>query len=272
MLLLLKLLITPFLTGIITFIERRFGPHVAGILIGLPLTSGPISLFLATEQGTRFSSNAAMGTMSGITACGAFCVAYAWSARNKSWLPSLIIALLAFTFVVIVLPTSTAGFLPMLSVAMVALSFSWLAVNQISKSIQPSILGASQDEPPVWNLIARISIATISIMAVTATSGSLGPQLSGILSSIPILSAILIGFSHAREGNGAAIVLIRGLIGGCFPALAFFAMINLLQHFSMSIAATYSIATVVTLSLSSIIGWFTQPQRATFGSAKPATT
>jgi hypothetical protein len=34
-----------------TFTARRFGPAVCGWLIGLPLTCGPVALFLALEHG-----------------------------------------------------------------------------------------------------------------------------------------------------------------------------------------------------------------------------
>lgn len=260
MLFLLKILITPLLTAVITFIERRFGPHIAGVLIGLPLTSGPISLFLATEQGTKFSSNAALGTITGIIACGAFCVAYALCARHCGWLWSLVVALVAFSVVVVALPSELFGLGSMLVTAIIALSVSWLAVNRITSKEIRADRSSTKNDPPAWNLAARMLIATASIFFVTSASSRLGAQVSGVMSSIPILSAVLIGFSHAREGRAAATVLIRGLLGGCFPALAFFATIGALQHTSNSIASTYTMATAVTLVLCAIVGWFTQPQ------------
>ena len=63
MLLLLKLILTPLLIGSISVAERRFGPAVSGWLVGLPLTSAPVALFLALEQGTAFASRVAQGTL-----------------------------------------------------------------------------------------------------------------------------------------------------------------------------------------------------------------
>jgi len=48
----LKLVLTPALIAIATLAGRRFGPSISGWLVGLPFTSGPVSLFLALEQGT----------------------------------------------------------------------------------------------------------------------------------------------------------------------------------------------------------------------------
>ena len=61
--LLLKLILTPLLLGGVTLAGRKFGPTVSGWLVGLPLTSGPVSFFLALEQGTKFAAHAAQGTL-----------------------------------------------------------------------------------------------------------------------------------------------------------------------------------------------------------------
>ena len=45
--LLLKLLLTPLFILIVTLIGRRWGTLVSGLLVGLPLTSAPVALFLA---------------------------------------------------------------------------------------------------------------------------------------------------------------------------------------------------------------------------------
>ena len=51
---------------------RRWGPAVGGWLAGLPLTSGPVSLILALEQGPEFTARAALGTLFGLISLAAF--------------------------------------------------------------------------------------------------------------------------------------------------------------------------------------------------------
>ncbi len=46
-LLLLKLVLSPLLLLMATLAVRRWGAAVGGLLVGLPLTSGPVSIFLA---------------------------------------------------------------------------------------------------------------------------------------------------------------------------------------------------------------------------------
>ena len=54
-LLLIKLLVTPALIGGISLFARRWGPALAGWLVALPLTSGPVVTYVALEHGVPFS-------------------------------------------------------------------------------------------------------------------------------------------------------------------------------------------------------------------------
>lgn len=48
---------------LVTLVTRRFGPSAGGWLVGFPLTSGPISVFLALEQGTDYAAAAAITSL-----------------------------------------------------------------------------------------------------------------------------------------------------------------------------------------------------------------
>src|SRR2546430_5844742 len=76
--LLLKLLLTPLFILIVTLIGRRWGTLVSGLLVGLPLTSAPVSLFLPIDQGTTFPSRAALAPRTGPIPSAASCLAYSW--------------------------------------------------------------------------------------------------------------------------------------------------------------------------------------------------
>ena len=47
---------------------RRWGEAVGGWLVGLPLTSGPVAVFLALEQGPAFATDAAAASNAGVVA------------------------------------------------------------------------------------------------------------------------------------------------------------------------------------------------------------
>src|SRR2546423_10423364 len=83
--LIFKLLLTPTLILLVSLASRRWGSLVSGWLVGLPLTSAPVVLFLALEQGTAFASRAALGTMTGTISVATFCLAYSWLSLRLSW-------------------------------------------------------------------------------------------------------------------------------------------------------------------------------------------
>src|SRR5438132_14152683 len=88
--LLSKLVLCPLLIGAVSLAGRRWGPAVSGWLVGLPLTSAPVVLFLAVEQGRSFASVAAQGTLLGQISGASFCLAYSWISLRLVWLYSLL--------------------------------------------------------------------------------------------------------------------------------------------------------------------------------------
>jgi uncharacterized membrane protein (GlpM family) len=54
-----KALVTPVLIGGASLAGRRFGHQIGGWLVALPMTSGPVALFLALDQGASFAAGAA---------------------------------------------------------------------------------------------------------------------------------------------------------------------------------------------------------------------
>ena len=74
-LLLLKLVATPALVGLAGWASRRWGPAVGGWFAGVPITSGPISLFLALQYGPEFAAGAALGTLWAMSASAAYGIA-----------------------------------------------------------------------------------------------------------------------------------------------------------------------------------------------------
>src|SRR5215468_9822627 len=94
--LLFKLLTTPTLILVATMVSRRFGQSTGGWLVGLPLTSGPIALFVAIEQGARFSQLAAAGAVQGTVAQAFFATVYVGLARGWNWAICLLGASISF--------------------------------------------------------------------------------------------------------------------------------------------------------------------------------
>src|SRR5258708_31222135 len=71
-----KLVLTPLLIATASLAGRRWGHAISGWLVGIPFTSGPITLFLFLDHGPAFAANAALGSMLGIFATIAWAIPY----------------------------------------------------------------------------------------------------------------------------------------------------------------------------------------------------
>jgi hypothetical protein len=223
--LLLKLILTPLLLGGVTLAGRKFGPTVSGWLVGLPLTSGPVSFFLALEQGTKFASHAAQGTLMGVISLSGFCVVYCWLSLRFGWLLCWLgswVAYLVGTFIF------TRIFLPpplalMLAVFVLCISLYILPRdNKQTSKVAPATISAT------WDMALRMLIATLFVLTLTGSAAVLGPRLSGLLSPLPVFSSIVAVFSHKFEGAAPARLVLRGILAGSFAFVAFYLAITTL--------------------------------------------
>lgn len=234
-----KLLLTPALIGLVSLAGRRWGPAVSGWLVGLPLTSGPVVLFLALDQGTTFASRAAQGTLLGIASVAVFCLAYSWLSMRIGWLGSLLASWAMFFALTAVFEMIT---LPLI------ISFVGVIVCLTAVLI---LLPASQSEsivanPPQWETLLRMFMATAFVVGLTAIAALVGPQLSGLLTPFPIFASILGAFTHHFQDASAARRLLRGVVTGSYTFGVFFLLIaGMIERWG--IAATFVLALIVAL-------------------------
>jgi len=223
-----KLVLTPALIAAATLVGRRFGPSISGWLVGLPFTSGPVSLFLAFEQGTSFAAAAAAGSIGGVAASAVFAVAYAAMARRFAWPASLAVASLAFAVTVIALRTAVplgSGFpLPLLALYAGGVAAALAGIRLIPP---PRALDEAP-EPPRWDLPVRMLVATALVIVITSAAPLIGPELSGLLTTYPIYAGVLAVFAHSQRGGAAATQVLRGLCYGILAFATFFLAIGAL--------------------------------------------
>jgi hypothetical protein len=218
-LVLLKLVLTPILIGAASLAGRRWGAFIGGWLIALPLTSGPVTFFIALAQGPGFAADVAAGSLLGVMAIAAFAVTYAWLAGRTGWPTAVAGAAAAFGVVgsaaqaLVGLPA-----LALLAVVIVSLVAASLGITRPRD-------GDRVVPPPAWEIPARMVVGTAIVLALTAAAESLGPGLSGVVAIFPVFAAILTVFTHRRDGPGQAVAVLRGLLTGLYGTAAFFAIL-----------------------------------------------
>ena len=237
-----KVTLTPLLIAAASVAQRRWGGTVGGLIAGLPLTSAPVSVFLALEHGPAFAAQAATATMLGVNAMSAFCVAYATaSVRLRAW-SSAVAGLL-----VCLAATLLASHVPQQVGIAALITFPALVLLVLSIG-RPSDTDRRRADPPWWDVPARMVVATLVVVLVTAAASWLGATWSGLLSTLPVYALVMGMFSHAHAGAHAAQTFLRGVTVGALGAAAFLLAVAVLVE-RASLLATYSAAVVASLAV-----------------------
>ena len=104
----------------------------------------------------------------------------------------------------------------------------------------------TDSKPGKWDIPARIIIGTTFILSLTGIAPFIGPRLTGLLSTIPLYTAILTIFAHRMHGPAEAISVLRGLLFGLFGFAGFYLVLALLLG-NTSIGMAFSLAILATL-------------------------
>jgi hypothetical protein len=241
---LVKLLLTPAIIILATLVARRWGEGVGGLMIGLPLTSGPVSYFFAVEQGKLFAAGAALGAMLGLVPVVAFCLSYALAVRRLRGGLAAAAGIAAYLLAVGSVSLLQPGIGLVILLVPAALLMGLLMLGKPKAVIEPV-------RAPWWDLPLRIVIATAILVLITTAASLLGPKWSGLLSPFPVFTFVMVVFYAHQGGAAPAGRFVRGVVRGLFGYLAFFLVISLLLARG-SLLLTYGLAAMAALGVNGL--------------------
>lgn len=246
MILATKILLAPLCVIAVSLAGRRWGTAVAGVLGGLPVVAGPILLVVTLVHGPSFGGEAAAGTLLGLCALTTFVVVYGRVSPFLGPAPSVVCGWTGFLAAVAILDQVNPP------------SLLALAIAGVSFAIGLALLHAPPDELqeigelPWWDLPARGLAAMALVIALTAASGSLGPNLSGLLAPFPIITSVLAAFTHLHGGTDQVKVLLRNFLIG-FYGFAAFCFVLAISLPSLHTGVAFSLALVTALALQTVV-------------------
>lgn len=240
MILALRLFMTPILIAGATLAGRRWGPRISGWLIGFPLTSAPVSFILALQYGSDFAARAAIGNLAGLASIVAFALTYNYVSKQRGWLMSAALAALAFIASTFIFNAFTLTLIPAFAIVVAS-------IGLFLKIVPHQDISANTALAPRWDIPARMIIATVFVLSLTAAASVLGPQLSGLITPFPIFGTVLSVFAHQHQGAAAAMQLLRGMGLSLFGVAGFFLVVGGLLP-TLGIAATYTLAVLINLA------------------------
>lgn len=250
MLFILKLTITPVLVALVSLAARRWGPTLGGLLMGLPWMTGPILYFLGLERGEAYAARTSIGILVGTIGIGFYIVAYVYTARRAPWPVSLAVAFVTF---------ATTGY----AISGLDLSLWGAAIGGLAALTAAFLIIPNVPDPggirylPWWDIPMRM-VATATLVAIiTVSADFLGPELSGVVATYPVILSVIGTFTHSQWGWPAVVQLARGVSLSLMSFVAFFLVVGLSAEtvgltwaFVLAVAAALTISTGVILSTS----------------------
>lgn len=247
-LILSKLVLPPLLILLASLAGRKWGDAIGGWLVGLPLTSGPVAAFLAIQYGPEFAALATDGSLAGTAAQACFSLGYALLAQ-RGWRTALIAGSLAYAGAGLLIQS-----LPLAHWSLFALALATLTLS--AKLIPHRATVRSSLTPPWWDLPARMMMATMLVVTLTAAAADVGPRVAGVLASFPVFGAILAVFAHRMQGPAKAAQVLRGMVLALYGFAAFFFVLGLLLEkagvLPAFLAATTSTLLIQALALKAV--------------------
>jgi uncharacterized membrane protein (GlpM family) len=206
--LIVKMAVTAAFLLAATVTAERAGPLIGGLVATLPISAGPVYVFLALDHDSHFIAQAALGSLVTNALNVAFAVAYTLLAQKRS------------------LPLSLAGAFAV----WIAMAFSIGKVNwtlPLAAIFNVVIIAVSLwivhplrhvRVPPFrarwYDLVLRAAMVAVLVGVVVTLSFTIGPTLSGNLAVFPIVLTSIMLILHRRIGGPAtAAIMANAVIG-----------------------------------------------------------
>jgi hypothetical protein len=217
-LLLLKLFLAPLLVVVSALAGRRWGPAVAGVLVGLPIVAGPILFITYQQHGADFVTGAADSSLLGLVSLAVFAVVFSHVARRAGWFVTTVA-----TWTAVLGADFALSFVrvPVLVSFACTLAATAVAILSMPKTEPEHPGGSTQSPPPRWDLPGRAVATGILVLTITTASTALGPNWTGLLAPFPIATSVLAGFVHAQHGPVVTTRALAGVLMGLVGFAAF---------------------------------------------------
>lgn len=252
MLFLLKIAVTPLLVAGVSIAARWWGPTIGGILMGLPWFTGPLLFVLTYDKGVDFGVGASVGIELAVVCVGAFILAYGFVARRARWPAALATAIILFFASALAMQVAASHLLPADATlrlpAAAGLGFLGLAATLLLLP-RPKAPPALQSLP-WWDIPMRMAATGALVAIVVTAADALGPELSGILGTYPVILTVVCAFTHHGWGADAVLRVLRGVTVSLFSFVVFFLVVGALLP-AAGLVLSYACAVLIAVAMTS---------------------
>jgi hypothetical protein len=191
-----------------TVTAERAGPLVGGLVATLPISAGPVYIFLALDHGAHFIAQSALGSLVSNALNVVFALVYVLLAQKRSLAVSL-----SGAFAVWIALSWAIGFVQWSLAAaivlnIVALSVSLWLSNTLGHVASPRVHARWYD------LVMRAAMVALLVGTVVTLSFHIGPSASGNLAVFPIVLTSVMVILHRRVGGPATAAVVANAVIG----------------------------------------------------------
>jgi hypothetical protein len=211
----LKIAVPPALVVVMTLTARWFGPTVGALVMGLPWMTGPVLFFLARDRGIDYAVAACTGIALGVVAIAAFALAWGHAARWFSVCVALPLAVVVMAATAMLVQSLSVDLATAALLGTGSLVASWqLLPRPAAPVIAPP--------PPHLDIPLRMGATFVLVAVIMLSADRLGPRLSGVLATFPVLLTVIGAFTHAATGADGILRVLGGIARSLIGFVAFF--------------------------------------------------
>lgn len=191
-----------------TVTAERAGPLIGGLVATLPISAGPIYIFLAIDHGAHFVGESAIGSLVGNAINVIFALTYALLAQKRSLAVSLSGAFVLWVGLTWLTNHTTWSLPVAIALNVVVLGVALWLTAPLRHIKAPQVKARWHD------LVMRAAMVALLVGVVVTLSYRIGPAASGNLAVFPIVLSSIIFILHRRVGGPAtAAVMANAIIG-----------------------------------------------------------
>jgi hypothetical protein len=195
-------------------LAELLGPVWGALIISLPVTAGPVYVFMVLEHETAFVAAAALNGFAANAATGLFLIVYARRATDRGLLRALGPAALAWLAVAV--PISAVSWTPLTAFLLNAAVYgAGAATTRPAATVLARSAVVARPRPR--DLVVRAAAVALFVTSLLALSTALGPARTGVIAAYPVTLTSTFVILHRRVGGAAmarlASITIRGVFG-----------------------------------------------------------
>lgn len=238
----MKMSVTALFVTAATVIAERLGATVGALVATLPVSAGPVYVFLALDHDSAFISSSAVASLALNSATAIYLTAYVLMAQRRSMWLSISLAFAMWLVVVLALS-------PVRWTAWSAFALNLIVFTACTFIVQPfCFVRIPPTTRPWYDFVLRAGLVAALVGVVVTLSFQIGPTGSGVLAVFPVIYMSIMLILHRRVGGPATAAVLANAVS----ALAGFGVALLVMHLT-AVALGSPVALLLALGVS--MGW-----------------